>query len=89
MSRATILEAVLDVLSREHAPLSAAEIRDRVVARSLFPFKTKDTLGVVRAAIRRHLRTHGGAGQTAARLRRVSDDQFAISLSSTGSDEPR
>jgi hypothetical protein len=78
MSRVTILDAVVLVLSNDQVPRSAKEIRDRVVARSLFAFKARDDIGVVRAAIRKHLRTHGGTGQPPARVRMVERDRFAV-----------
>lgn len=79
MSRITILDAVVAVLADARAPQSSREIHDRIVARSLFSFNARDPIGIVRAAIRKHLRTHGGAGQPTARLRQVERDRFAVS----------
>jgi hypothetical protein len=42
----------VEVLGESPAPLSAAEIYAAVTKRSLFTFKARDPLGVLRAAIR-------------------------------------
>lgn len=73
----TILEAVVQVLREEPIPRSAEEIRDRIVERSLFSFKAVDTVAIVRAAIRKHLRTHGQAEQPPARVRQVDRDRYS------------
>jgi hypothetical protein len=73
----TILDAVVQVLRDEPIPRSAEEIRDRIVERSLFTFKALDTVSIVRAAIRKHLRTHGQAEQQPARVRQVDRDRYS------------
>jgi hypothetical protein len=78
MSRTTILDAVAVVLRDEAEPKSAKQIVERIVERNLFTFKARDPVGVVRAAIRKHLKTHGGDAQPPARLRQVERDRFAI-----------
>ena len=66
MPRNTILDAVVLGLRDERVPPSASEILDRVVERSQFIFTVPDPVAVVRAAIRKHLRTHGEANQPPA-----------------------
>ena len=75
MARTTILDAALQVLDGETTPRSAKEIHDRIVKRALFSFKAQDTVGVVRAAIRRHL-SQKGARKPEARLREVERDRY-------------
>ena len=77
MARTTILDAVLSVLDGPSA-MSAKEIFDRISSRSLYSFKARDPIAIVRAAIQKHLRTHGGGDQPAARLRRVERDRYAL-----------
>lgn len=72
--RTTILEAVAKVV--DEVPRSAADIHARIVDRGLFAFKAQDPVAIVRAAIRKHLRTHGGDGQPAALVRSVDRDHF-------------
>jgi hypothetical protein len=60
----------------DHTPRNAREIHERIVAGSLFEFRAKDPLAMVRAAIRAHLKTHGAAGQPPARVRIVDRDLY-------------
>ena len=78
MPRTTILDAVVQVLRDERDPRSTKEILDRVVERSLFTFQARDPAGMVRAAIQKHLRTHGGDDQPPARVRRVDRDRYLV-----------
>lgn len=77
MARTTILDAALLVLDQAGKPLSASEIHDALVKRALYSFKAQDPISIVRAAIRKHLRTHGAAGQPPARLRLVDRDRYS------------
>ncbi|MCE7890294.1 MAG: hypothetical protein DYH12_11445 [Sorangiineae bacterium PRO1] len=79
MSRTTILDAAVQVLAGERAGLSAKDIHERIVARSLFTFKARDPVGVLRAAVQKHLRTHGGDDQPPALLRKLGRDLYALS----------
>lgn len=72
--RTTILDAVKQVV--DEVPRTAADIHASIVARGLFEFKAQDPVAMVRAAIRKHLRTHGGAGQPQALVRQVDRDCF-------------
>ena len=74
MKRRTILDAAVLVLDQQ--PRSAAEILQRIVVGSHFEFKAQDPVAMVRAAIRKHLKTHGGEGQPRARLRLVERDRY-------------
>lgn len=74
--RITILEAAAQVVGEASHPLTAKQIHERIVAKELFAFKARDAVGVLRASIRKHVRTHGGPGQPPARLKLVGRDQF-------------
>ena len=76
--RTTILDAVVAVLTTEKAPRSVAEIHKLIEEKKLFQFNAKDPVGIVRSAIRKHLQTHGGAGQARARVRVVDKDRYAL-----------
>lgn len=76
--RSTILDAVVAVLLAERAPQTMQEIYDLIVQKQLVAFGAKDPLSVVRAAVRKHLRHHGGIGQPTARLQRVEQDRYRV-----------
>jgi hypothetical protein len=76
MGRMTILDVTHSVLASAKQPLTAQEIHAAVVEQSLFTFKARDPVAIVRAAIRKHLRSHGGPGQPPARLRQVDGGRF-------------
>ncbi len=76
--RTTILDAVIAVLTADKTPRSSAEIQKLIEERKLFQFKAKDPVGIVRSAIRKHLRGHGGPGQPRARLKQVDKDRYAL-----------
>ena len=76
--RTTILDAVVTVLSAEGKPRTCAEIHQLIVDRQLFTFRAKDPVGIIRSALRKHLRNHGGQGQPAARIRQIDRDQYAL-----------
>lgn len=67
----TILDACVTVLREAGKPLPAEEIFQRVQDRSLYKFGAKDPLSIVRATIRKHLRTPGSH-----RLRECSPKHF-------------
>jgi hypothetical protein len=72
----TILDAVVHVLETERAALSARQIYERIVTMNLYEFRSKDPGGMVRAALRKHLRSNGGAGQPQASVRETSKDCY-------------
>lgn len=74
--RTTILDATVAVLKAANAPRSAVEIHESITKQKLFEFKAKDPVGIVRSAIRKHLRTH--AGTPGARVRAVDKDRYAL-----------
>lgn len=76
--RTTILDAVVTVLSAEGKPRTCAEIHQLIVDKQLFTFRAKDPVGMVRSAIRKHLRAAGGAGQPKARVKAVERDRYAV-----------
>jgi hypothetical protein len=47
---------VIQVLSPDDDGCTAKEILEQIVARHLYNFRAKDPVGVVRGAIRKHLR---------------------------------
>lgn len=78
MSRTTILDAVIQALPRDGVPRSAKEIHQLIVDRSLFTFQAQDPVGILRAALRKHLAAHGGQGQPPARVRQVERDRYVL-----------
>lgn len=55
----TILDACVRVLVESAEPLSSEEIYRRIREKQLFEFKARDPAGIVRAALRKHLRKEG------------------------------
>ena len=55
----TILEACVRVLDSASEPLTVESIRQRIEKEGLYSFRAKDPTGVVRSALRRHLRADG------------------------------
>jgi hypothetical protein len=53
----TILDACIDVLSAAGKPMTVDEIYDEIVRRNLHQFGAKEPVGIVRATLRRHLRS--------------------------------
>lgn len=78
LSRTTIMDAVVQVLPRDGLPRSSTEIHRLIVEKSLFTFRAQDPVSMVRAALRKHLAAHGGAGQPDARVRHVERDRYVI-----------
>jgi hypothetical protein len=74
--QATVLDAVVTVLGKAGRPLSTKEIHATIVETKLFTFNTKDELGIVRSAIRRHLKGVKESGK-AARLALVARDTYS------------
>jgi hypothetical protein len=54
------------------------EIHALIVAKSLFTFRAEDPVGVLRAAIRKHLAAHGAEGQPPARVRQLERDRYVL-----------
>jgi hypothetical protein len=71
-SRKTILDAVVDVLQRHPHGASAKEILEAIQGAGLYDFKAKDPVGVIRGAIRKHLRAAGEH----AEIEQPSRDRF-------------
>lgn len=78
MPRTTILDAVVQALPRDNVPRSATEIHKLIVDKSLFTFNAKDPVGILRSALRKHLASHGGQSQPAARVRQVDRDRYIL-----------
>lgn len=77
-SRTTIMDAIVQVLPQDGLPRSSAEIHRLIVDKSLFTFRAQDPVSMVRAALRKHLATHGGSGQPSARVRCPERDRYLI-----------
>lgn len=56
----TILDACVAALEKAGKPLSSDQIYERVVENGLYTFGAKDPKSMVRAALRKHLRSAGG-----------------------------
>ncbi len=72
----SVLDVVVSVLAQGGPCRSVPELHAEIEAQALYTFKAKDPVGIVRAAIRRHLRAVA-EGKATARLRQVGPDQFA------------
>ena len=55
----TILDACVTVLKEAQTPLSAEEIYSRIGEKELYSFGAKDPLSILRATIRKHLKSPG------------------------------
>lgn len=69
----TILDACVTILKDSQAPLPAEKIFEQIQARELYPFGAKDPLSIVRAAMRKHLKTAGPH-----RIKEVSPKLYAL-----------
>lgn len=78
MAKKTILDAVVEALRGSKGPRSAADLHSVIVERNLYEFHAKDAVGVVRSAVRKHLKNHGGAGQPPAVVRAVGGDCYEL-----------
>ena len=78
VSRTTIVDAVVQALPRDGSPRSSKEVHQIIVDKSLFAFRAKDPVGMVRSALRKHLAAHGGQGQPPARVRQVERDRYVL-----------
>lgn len=76
--KATIIDAVVEVLRAETRPATAKEIHDRIVEMKLFEFAAKDPVAMVRAAIRKHLRLSKDPGSNPPRLKQTGRDSYTI-----------
>ena len=73
----TVIEAILTVLRDQKAPLSGAEILAEIRKRNLYSFKTKESLNVVRAQLRRHSEGYDRADASSAKsIRQVTPDAY-------------
>ena len=79
MARSTILDAAVQVLSADRKARTPKEIHEEIVAKGLYSFGAQDPVGMVRATLRKHLRSHGGAGQPASRVKRLDEDRYTLS----------
>jgi hypothetical protein len=78
MPRITIIDAVVRALPRDGIARTAKEIYQILLDKPLFTFRARDPVGVLRSALRRHLASHGGEGQPAARVRMVDRDRYVV-----------
>lgn len=75
----TITEAVKKVLKQKSKPLTVAEIHHAIVAGSLFEFKSKSAIAIVRSQIRRHCEGVRSANVSEKKyFRLVGTDRYEI-----------
>ena len=75
----TIVDAIKTVLAEKSKPLTAREVYDAIVARSLFQFKSQSAASIVRAQLRRHcdgVNNQNAASQKLFRL--VQGDRYEL-----------
>jgi len=75
----TIIEAVIHVMKAASKPMTPAAVASEIQRINLYPFKTKDPLGVVRAQMRRHTQGYDRpvASPTPC-LKKVGKDSYVI-----------
>lgn len=78
MARTTILDAVVQVLGSDRKSRTPKEILDEITSKGLYTFGAADPVAMVRATLRKHLRTHGGAGQDAPRIKVLEGDHYTV-----------
>ena len=54
MAKKTLAVVIAEVLQAHPAPMSAADVHEKIASASLFEFKSKDPVGIVRNALSRH-----------------------------------
>ena len=75
----TIIEAVIQVMEAANKPMTPAEVASEIERINLYPFKTKDSLGVVRAQMRRHTEGYDRLVASAKPcLKKVGKDLYVI-----------
>lgn len=75
----TIIEAVTHVLKESGRPMSPNEVLSEIQRTNLYPFKTKDPLGVIRAQMRRHCEGYNRpTASVTPSLRKVGRDAFTL-----------
>lgn len=70
----TILDAAIEALRAVGGPASARQLLGIIKERSLYEFSAKDPVAVLRAAVRKHVKSEGAR----SRIRLVEKDQFAL-----------
>lgn len=74
----TITEAIKQVLAQK-SPQTAAEIHRAIVEASLFEFKSKDAVSIVRAQLRRHCEGVSAANASSRKeFRLVGTDRYTL-----------
>jgi hypothetical protein len=75
----TIIEAVIQVMKAAREPMTPTAVASEIQRINLYPFKTKDPLGVVRAQMRRHTQSYDRpAASGKPCLRKVGKDLYVI-----------
>jgi len=72
----TILDACVKVLENNPKPLTPEQIYHSIQKQSLFTFKAKEPLSIVRGTLRKHLRTN-----TTHRVAAVDGGRYKIARS--------
>lgn len=50
----TVVEAISEILSKNNRPMTSKEIYESIIKENLYEFNSKNPLGIVRSAVRRH-----------------------------------
>lgn len=75
----TIIEAVIQVMKGASKPMTPAAVASEIQRFNLYPFKTKDPLGVVRAQMRRHTQGYDRPVASAKPcLQKIGKDLYVI-----------
>lgn len=75
----TIIEAVMQVMKIAGKPMTPAAVASEIQRIKLYPFKTKDPLGVVRTQMRRHTQGYDRPVASANPcLKKVGKDLYVI-----------
>ena len=54
MAKKTLATVIVDVLTANGAPMTAAEVFASIIKGNLFAFNSRDPVGIVRSALSRH-----------------------------------
>ena len=75
----TVVEAVVQVMKDQSAPMSPAEVYSQIEQARLYTFRAKDAASVVRAQMRRHTSDcPAGVAAPVVYLERVGQDLYAL-----------
>ena len=78
MAKKTLATVIMDVLTANGSPMTAAEVHSAITKGNLFEFNSKDPVGIVRSALSRHSveNKHSCASKT-KHFSQLPDGRFA------------